>query len=156
MVAMPATTSCRSSEEVDRMKRRHEFYLDHDVSEQLAALVAKPGTSKTAIMTDALRGYFARRGESELDQHFRARLDKLSIQLGRIERDQQIIAEALALFVHFELSVTAPIPEADRAARALGQERFKAFLEQLSRRIANGSGVIDDVLALTMKAETKQ
>lgn len=156
MAATPATTSCRPSEEIDAMKRRHEFYLDPDVSEQLAALAAKPGGSKTAIMTDALRAYFERRGANELDQRFRARLDKLSMQLGRIERDQQVIAETLALFIRFHLTVTAPIPEADRAARSLGQERFRAFLEQVSRRVANGSGVIEDVLALTTPSETKQ
>ena len=102
------------------MKRRHEFYLDADVSEQLNALAAKPGASKTAIMSDALRAYLERRGANELDQRFRARLDRLSMQLGRIERDQQVIAEMLALFVRFQLTVTAPVPEGDRAARALG------------------------------------
>ncbi len=129
------------------MKRRHEFYLDADVSEQLNALAAKPGASKTAIMSDALRAYLERRGANELDQRFRARLDRLSMQLGRIERDQQVIAEMLALFVRFQLTVTAPIPEADRAARALGQARFESFLQQVSRRLAGGAGTIEDVLA---------
>ncbi|SJZ31005.1 Ribbon-helix-helix protein, copG family [Enhydrobacter aerosaccus] len=128
------------------MKRRHEFYLDADVSEQLNALAAKPGASKTAIMSDALRAYLERRGANELDQRFRARLDRLSMQLGRIERDQQVIAEMLALFVRFQLTVTAPIPEADRAARALGQARYESFIQQVSRRLAGGVGTIEDVL----------
>jgi predicted transcriptional regulator len=136
------------------MKRRHEFYLDADVSEHLSALAAKPGASKTAIMSDALRAYLERRGASELDQRFRARLDRLSIQLGRIERDQQVIAEMLALFVRFQLTVTAPIPDADRAARALGQARYHSFLEQVSRRLAGSAGAIEDVLALRQPAET--
>ncbi len=136
------------------MKRRHEFYLDQDVSEQLAALAAKPGGSKTAIMSDALRVYLERRGANELDQRFRARLDRLSMQLGRIERDQQVMAEMLALFVRFQLTVTAPLPEGDRAARALGQARYDSFLEQVSRRLVGGSGAIEDVLALRRPAET--
>lgn len=129
------------------MKRRHEFYLDQDVSEQLAALAAKPGGSKTAIMIDALRAYLERRGANELDQRFRARLDRLSMQLGRIERDQQVMAEMLALLVRFQLTVTAPIPDGDRAARALGQARYESFLEQVSRRLLGGAGAIEDVLA---------
>lgn len=136
------------------MKRRHEFYLDADVSEQLAALAAKPGASKTAIMSDALRAYLERRGANELDQRFRARLDRLSMQLGRIERDQQVMAEMLSLFVRFQLTVTAPIPDGDRAARALGQARYDSFLEQVSRRIACGAGAIEDVLALRRPAES--
>src|SRR5689334_8510301 len=117
------------------MKRRHEFYLDEDVSEQLAALAEKPGSSKTQIMTAALRVYLERRGASELDERFRARLDRLSIQLGRIERDQQVIAETLALSVRYQLMVTAPPPKTDRAAHAIAQERFDSFMEQVGRRI---------------------
>ncbi len=136
------------------MKRRHEFYLDANVSEQLNALAAKPGASKTAIMSDALRAYLERRGANELDQRFRARLDRLSMQLGRIERDQQVIAEMLALFVRFQLTVTAPVPEADRAGRALGQARYESFLQQVSLRLAGGAGTIEDVLAHQRPSET--
>jgi predicted transcriptional regulator len=136
------------------MKRRHEFYLDADVSEQLNALAAKPGASKTAIMSDALRASLERRGANELDQRFRARLDRLSMQLGRIERDQQVIAEMLALFVRFQLTVTAPVPEADRAARALGQARYESFLQQVSRRLAGSAGTVEDVLAHQRPSES--
>jgi predicted transcriptional regulator len=136
------------------MKRRHEFYLDADVSEQLNALAAKPGASKTAIMSDALRAYLERRGANELDQRFRARLDRLSMQLGRIERDQQVVAEMLALFVRFQLTVTAPIPDGDRAARALGQARYESFLQQVSHRLAGSAGTIEDVLSHQRSSES--
>jgi predicted transcriptional regulator len=130
------------------MKRRHEFYLDEDLSDRLSTMAAKPGSSKTAIMTDALRAYFERGAASELDERFKARLDKQSLQLARIERDQQIVAESVALLARFQFMVTAPVPDSDRAARALAQERFKGFLEQVSRRIANGRGLIADIVAV--------
>lgn len=130
------------------MRRRHEFYLDEDLSDRLSTMAAKPGSSKTAIMTDALRAYFERGAASELDERFKARLDKQSMQLARIERDQQIVAESVALLARFQFMVTAPVPDSDRAARALAQERFKGFLEQVSRRIANRRGLIADVLAV--------
>lgn len=138
------------------MKRRHEFNLDEDLSERLAELADRPGASKSAIMTDALRAFLDRRGASELDDRFKVRLDRLSTQLGRIERDQQIVAETLALLARFQLSVSAPLAESDRAGRAIGHERFKSFVEQVSRRVAGGRGLIDDVLALTEAAETRQ
>ncbi|HEV2548101.1 MAG TPA: CopG family transcriptional regulator [Stellaceae bacterium] len=138
------------------MKRRHEFYLDEDPSARLSTMAEKPGSSKTAIMTDALRAYFDRGAASELDERFKARLDKQSLQLARIERDQQIVAESVALLARFQFMVTAPLPESDRAARAMAQERFKRFLEQVSRRIADGRCLIEDVLALTSASETKQ
>jgi hypothetical protein len=135
------------------MKRRHEFYLDEDLSDRLSTMAAKPGSSKTAVMTDALRAYLERGAASELDERFRARLDKQSLQLARIERDQQIVAESIALLARFQFMVTAPLPESDRAARAISQERFKGFLEQVSRRIANGRNLIEDVLALKSASE---
>lgn len=135
------------------MKRRHEFYLDEDLSDRLSTMAAKPGSSKTAIMSDALRGYFERGAASELDERFKARLDKQSLQLARIERDQQIVAETVALLARFQFLVSAPLPDSDHAARALAQQRFKAFVEQVSRRIANGRTLIEDVLALKSEAE---
>jgi hypothetical protein len=138
------------------MKRRHEFYLDEDISDRLSAMAAKPGSSKTGIMTDALRAYFERGAANELDERFKARLDKQSLQLARIERDQQIVAESVALLARFQFMVSAPVPESDRAARAMAQERFKGFLEQVSRRVANGRGLIEDVLTLQSASMPQQ
>jgi hypothetical protein len=138
------------------VKKRHEFYLDEDLSERLATMAAKPGSSKTAIMSVALRAYLDRGATSDLEERFRARLDKMSLQLGRLERDQQIVAETLALLAFFQFRVTAPSSDGDGAARALAQDRFKTFVEQVSRRISNGRTLIEDVLALTNASETKQ
>jgi hypothetical protein len=91
---------------------------------------------------------------TELDERVKARLDKLSVQLGRIERDQQTVAETLALLPDFSSMVAAPSSNSDRAARGLPQERFKLFIEQVTRRISNGHGLVDDVLSLTSPAET--
>jgi predicted transcriptional regulator len=137
------------------MKYRHEFYLDGELSERLKALALKPGASKTAIMSDALRAWLDRRGASELDERFKARLDRVSTQLNRMERNEQVIAETVALLARYVLTVTAPPPETDRAARALGQERFKSFLDQVGRRIGGDRSVIDDVLSL-VPSEVKQ
>jgi hypothetical protein len=136
------------------MKRRHEFYLDAEVSERLATMAAKPGSSATAIMADALKAYFDRAASTELDERFRARLDKLSIQLGRLEHDQQIVAEALAVLARFQFSVTAPLSASDQAARSVAQDRFKAFIEQVSRRISSGRGLIEQVVELRSPSET--
>lgn len=130
------------------MKPRHHLYLDDELTEQLDGLARKPGSSKSAIMADALRGYLARRGTKELDDLLKTRLDRISRQLGRIERDQQVLLETLALFIRYQLTVTAPLPEADQAAaRALGQERFQAFIDQVGRRLADGRTVASELLA---------
>jgi len=130
------------------MKPRHHLYLDDALTEQLEALAAKPGASKSAIVADALRAWLARRGAKELEDLLQVRLDRLSRQLGRIERDQQVLLESLALFVRYQLTVTAPLPESEQeAARAVGQERFESFVNQVGRRLAQGRSVSRDVLA---------
>lgn len=121
-----------------RAKVRHQLFLDADLSEKLEALAAKPGASKSAILADAVAAWLNRRGTHELDDRFGQRLNRISAQLNRIERDGQVLLETLALFVRYQLTVTAPLPEADQAARAVGRDRFQAFVDQVGRQIAGG------------------
>lgn len=121
------------------MKPRHHLYLDDDLTAQLEALAAKPGSSKSAIVADALRAWLFRRGAREIDDALKIRLDRFGTQLNRIERDNQVLLETLALFIRYQLTVTAPLPEPDQAARAVGRDRFQAFIDQVGRQIAGGS-----------------
>lgn len=123
---------------VKKIKCRHQLYLAEDVSAKLEQLAAKPGASKSAILADAIHAWLNRRGTQELDDRFGLRLDRISTQLGRIERDQQIVMESLALFVRYYLTTNAPLPEPDQAARAVGRDRFQAFIDQVGRQIAGG------------------
>jgi predicted transcriptional regulator len=120
------------------VKPRHHLYLDEALTEQLKALAAKPGSSKSAIVSDALRAYLARRGARELDDMLKIRLDRMSTQLGRIERDGHVLIESLALFVRYMLTVNAPLAEGDEAGRAIGRDRFEAFVAQVGRQLAGG------------------
>jgi predicted transcriptional regulator len=52
------------------MKPRQNIYLDDDLNQHLETLAAKPGSSKSAIIRDALTAYLARRGEKELQYTF--------------------------------------------------------------------------------------
>ncbi len=121
-----------------QFKTRHQLYLSTDVAEKLEALAAKPGASKSAILADAVQAWLTRRGTKELDDRFALRLDRISAQLARIERDQQILMESLALFIRYQLTINAPLPEPDQAARAVGRDRFQAFIDQVGRHIARG------------------
>jgi hypothetical protein len=133
-----------------RMKRRHEFYLEEEVSERLATVAAKPGSSKTAIMTGALKAYFDRRAGTELDGRFKARLDKLSVQLGRIgatSRSWRRRWLSLPDFSSWSLLLLR-IPIAQRG------DWLKSASSYLSNRSPNGHGLVEDVLLLTSPAET--
>ena len=100
-------------------KVRHQLFLPRPVSDRLEALAAKPGASKSAILTDAVTAWLNRRGASELEDRFAIRLDRLTAAIGRLERDGHIQLETLALFVRYELAIQAPLAENDHAGRAL-------------------------------------
>lgn len=122
---------------------RYQLFLPKPLSERLEALAAKPGATKSAILTDAVTAWLNRRGSSELDDRFGLRLDRLSTALARIERDGQVVIETLALFIRFELSIQAPLAENDQAGRAIGRDRFEAFVAQVGRQIAAGRRSFD-------------
>jgi len=132
------------------MKSRRHFYLDDALFKELDRLSAAPGATPSAIVADALSAYFEGRGADALDRKLGMRLDRFTRQLGRIERDVAIVMESLALFVRFELMVTAPLPEADQAAaRALAQDRFQEFVDTVSRRLAGAKNFRTELLART-------
>lgn len=124
------------------MKPRHHIYLDDALTAELNRLTRQPGASKSGIIADALRILLARGAAREVDAVLKVRLDRFSRAQARGERNQEILLETLALYVRWQLTVTAPLPESEQAAaRAAGEARFQSFIDQLSRRLAAGRGV---------------
>lgn len=117
---------------------RYQLFLTQEISHRLEALAARPGVTKSAILTDALTAWLDRQAASELENRFSRRLDRMSMALGRIERDGHVLIESLALFVRYELMVQAPLAEGDEAARAIGRDRFNAFVARVGEAMASG------------------
>jgi predicted transcriptional regulator len=118
-------------------KTRHQFYLPDDLSEKLDALAAEPGSSKTAILTDAFRAWLERRGLAELDERFGIRLDRLSTADERLEHKLNFVAEALGTFVQHQLTLVAHQPPFDSETGQLGLQRYRAFVEMVGRRLSH-------------------
>lgn len=114
----------------------------------------RPGASKSAITDAALATFLSPERDDQRDAAIIRRLDRLSRQLDRLERDQTIVSESIALFVRYYLTITPPLPGVEQdAARALGKERFEFFVAQLGRRLAGGKLMIRDVLEDIAPAE---
>lgn len=120
------------------MKVRQNLYIDRDLSDALDALVLRRGGNKSRIVNEALRSWLTRRASKEVDDLLKIRLDRISRDVASARRDVEVVLEALALFVRYQLTVTAPLPEADTAALAIGNQRFERFIAQLGRQIAGG------------------
>ena len=129
------------------MKPRLCVYLSDQVDQRLGVAARRPGASKSAITDAALAAFLSPERDDQRDAAIIRRLDRLSRQMDRLERDQTIVSESLALFVRYYLTITPPLPEAEQdAARPLGKERFEFFVAQLGRRLAGGRNMIRDVL----------
>ncbi|MBW4332368.1 ribbon-helix-helix domain-containing protein [Stakelama sp. CBK3Z-3] len=119
-------------------KIRHQFYLPDELSAKLDAMAAQPGSSKTAILTDALTAWFERRAAHELDDRFGARLDRQSRSADRVEQKLDYLTEALGLFVRHQLTLTAHQPAVDPETNRLGRLRYDEFVQLVGRMIARG------------------
>lgn len=117
---------------------RHQLFLPRPLSERADALARGPGASRPRVLAAAVPAFLDRKGDDALELRFMARLDRLSNQLARIERNGQIELESLALFVRYMLTVNAPFPEDDKAAQAIGRDRFHAFVERVGQPLASG------------------
>ena len=135
---------------------RHQLFLPKDLSERLEVLASKPGATKSAILVDALTAWLNRRAASELEDKFGTRLDRMTSAIGRIERDGQVLLETLALFVLIELTVNAPLPKGDDAARAVGRARFEEFVTRVGERLASGRRTLaPDTIATLRKDQPR-
>jgi len=121
------------------MKVRQNLYIDREIGDALEALAAGARGNKSRLVNDALRDWLARRGTRQVDDLLKVRLDKLSRELAGARRDIDVLLESLSLFVRYQLMVTAPLPEADAAGRAIGRDRFESFVAQVGRQIAAGT-----------------
>jgi hypothetical protein len=120
------------------MKIRQNLYIDRELGDALEALAARRGGNKSRIVNDALADWLARRATKQVDDLLKLRLDRISRDLHLARRDIDVLLESLSLFVRYQLMVTAPLPDADTAAVAIGHERFEKFVAQLSRQLAAG------------------
>ena len=126
-----------------RNQVRYQLFLPKDVSERFEMLAAEPGASKSSILAAALTAFLNRRGASELEERFAMRLDRISNQLARIERDGNVSLESLGLFIRYMLTVNAPLAEENEVARAIGRDRFAAFVVRVGQTLASGRRTLE-------------
>lgn len=129
------------------MKPKLSAYVSDSVAQRLELAARRPGTNKSAIVDAALDRFLNPERDASGDAALIRRLDRMSRQLDRADRDLSIMAETIALFVRYYLTITPPLPTGDQdAARALGRERFEMFVAQVGKRIAAGGRLVADVL----------
>jgi hypothetical protein len=128
------------------MRTRMNVYFPPELLRQLIDLADRKRLSRSSIVEAAVASFLSPDGADRTEAAFIRRLDRLSRQIQRLERDLSISTETLALFVRFWLSVTPQLsPDAQAPAQAKGRERFEGFVEALGRRLAQGRSLLRDI-----------
>jgi hypothetical protein len=121
-------------------------YFSPELLKQITDLADRKKLSRSAIVEAAVASFLSPDGADRREAAFTRRLDRLSRQMQRLERDVGIAAETLALFIRFWLTVTPPLPnEAQAPAQLKGRERFEGFVEALGRRLQKGQSFLREI-----------
>ena len=128
------------------MKRGFSVYLDPELMAQLTAFAKRQRQPKSLVAETAIVSFLTPDDADRREAAVARRLDQLTRQGDRLERDLTVSVEALTLFIRFWLTVTPPLPDtAQAAAQAKGRERFDSFLQALGRRLSKGQTLWDEV-----------
>jgi hypothetical protein len=124
------------------MRIKHTFRLPPALSSQLADYAGRKRISQALVVEAALASFLSPDASERMEAAISRRLDRHTRQLERLEHHVKISNEAIALFVRFWLTTTPALPDAARAAaQASGNERYRAFIEALGRRIEKGQSL---------------
>jgi predicted transcriptional regulator len=133
------------------MKVATKVFLPPVTVRKLDAVSRRTGRGKSEIARAAIESYLSPDSAEAAEAVLTRRLDRLSRQMDRHERDLTIATEAVALFIRTWLKVTPAMSTAeDRAATAKGQERYAAFVGRLAQRISDGRLLRGEVLVDVM------
>jgi hypothetical protein len=135
---------------------RLNIYVERDHAKRLTELAATRGLSKSSIIAAALASFLSPDGADRREAAIARRLDQLTRQFDKLDRDQNILIETVGLFVRHYLSVALTVPEAhEEAVKAQGCARFERFVEQLARHLQRGNSLVREVYEEVFPEESR-
>ncbi|MNV31529.1 hypothetical protein D3C71_1228410 [compost metagenome] len=127
-------------------RTRLNIFIEPAHAKRLDQVSAHKGVSKSAVIAAALASFLSPDGEDQREAALAKRLDRLSRQFDRLERDQGVLIETVALYLRHYLTVALPVPEHQQdAMRAQGRARYAQFIEQLARHIQRGRSLVREI-----------
>jgi hypothetical protein len=127
-------------------KVRLSVYLDPKLAKQLEAYARERQRSLSIVAEASIASFLSPDASDRMEAVMAKRLDRMSRQIERLNRDTSIGLETLALFIrHWLVAVPAPSEAHYAAAQAKGRERYERFLEALGRRLSKGPTLLREV-----------
>lgn len=129
-------------------KKRLNIFLEPSHAKRLAKLAAAKGLSQSSIIAASLASTLSPDSADQREAAIGRRLDRLTRQFSKLEQDQTIAIETLALFVRHYLAVAPAIPDTQQPeAWAQARGRFAHFVQQLGRQLQGGRSLVRDLHA---------
>jgi hypothetical protein len=127
-------------------KVRLSVYLDPKLAKLLEAYAQDRRRSLSVVAEASIASFLSPDAPDRMEAVIAKRLDRISRQIDRLNRDTGIGLETLALFIrHWLVAVPAPSESHYAAAQAKGRERYERFLEALGRRLSKGPTLLREV-----------
>ena len=128
------------------MKEQFTVYLEPDLMKALTEYAERRRKPKSLVAEAAIASFLSPDSAERQEAALARRLDRITRQMERLERDIGISVETVALFIRFWLMATPLLSEQTQAsARAKGTERYEGFMQALGQRLAKGPSFIQEV-----------
>ena len=128
-------------------KKEHlTVYLEPSTLRALEDFASRRSQPKSLVAEAAIASFLSPDASDRREAAIAKRLDRVVRVLERLERNDGVVLETMALFIRFWLISTPALPEQSTlAARAKGAERYDRFMEALGRRLASGASLMKEV-----------
>ena len=128
------------------MRERLCLTLPSELLGQLNDLADRRKLSRSAVAEAAIASFLSPDAQDMREAAFTRRLDRLSRQTARLERDVRLTADTLALFIRHWLTVTPQLPPEENAvAHTRGLKRFDGFVQTLGLRLQQGNSFLSEI-----------
>ena len=122
------------------------LWLDREVLNAVATEAGQRKVSKQSIMENSLKERYSEAGQLDRDAVIADRLNKLERGQRRLAQQNEISAEAHALFVRMWLASTPEVPPADKErAVQSARERYDRYVRQIVKRVGKSSAESSEV-----------
>lgn len=128
-------------------KQQLTVYLEPATFDDLKAYARRRAQPKSLVAEAAIASFLSPDASGRQEAAIAKRLDRIGRVLERLERNDTIALETLALFIRSWLTANpATTDQGSAAARAKGAERYDRFVEALGRRLSSGQSLTSEIL----------
>ncbi len=132
----------------DAPQRTHRLHVrvSTELMKQLEAEANERGISNRQIVESCLAERYDSPRQPSRDAVIARRLNRIDNRLKVIERQEEVIAEYIFMFIKMWLAVTEELPpEKRKASLTKATARFDALTQSISEKLSSGKGVFGGI-----------